>query len=129
MTLQFILYNLTVLFVIAHFFDSAKEKEWTEPLYRGSYLFWLISSLALMAVALAGIMPCYEQTMAGNVFSFIMAIGGLSGYGYHKVAHMKILSEVCRNRQSYVIMWILNVASLTLICVTMYNNVSSTKLE
>ena len=36
-TLQFILYNLTFLFVIAHFLDSAKEKEWTDFLYKGSY--------------------------------------------------------------------------------------------
>ena len=37
-TLQFILYNLTFLLVIAHFLDSAKEQEWTDFLYRGSRL-------------------------------------------------------------------------------------------
>ena len=35
-TLQFILYNLTFLLVIAHFLDSAKESEWTDFLYKGS---------------------------------------------------------------------------------------------
>jgi len=37
MTTQFIIYNLTVLVIIAHFLDSAKEREWTDFLYRGSY--------------------------------------------------------------------------------------------
>ncbi len=41
MTIQFIFYNLTVLVIIAHFLDSAKEHEWTDFLYRGSYTGWL----------------------------------------------------------------------------------------
>lgn len=46
-TLQFIIYNLVFLMVIAHFIDSAKEKEWTDFLYKGSYTGWLISSILL----------------------------------------------------------------------------------
>ena len=53
-TLQFILYNLTFLLVIAHFLDSAKEKEWTDFLYKGSYTGWLISSLLLILIQYYG---------------------------------------------------------------------------
>ena len=32
-TFQFLAYNITVLLVIAHFLDSAKEREWTDTAY------------------------------------------------------------------------------------------------
>lgn len=62
--------------VIAHFLDSAKEKEWTDFLYRGSYTAWLISSLLLIALAMAGIVPVYLGNELGDVLSAIVALGG-----------------------------------------------------
>lgn len=60
MTTQFIIYNLTVLVIIAHFLGSAKEREWTDFLYRGSYTGWLISSMLLIALTLGGIVPLHN---------------------------------------------------------------------
>lgn len=113
-TYQFIFYNLTVLLVIAHFLDSAKESEWTDFLYKGSYPLWLITSLALIALAIAGIVPVYLGNQAGDVLSVIVALGGLGAAGYHIPMHRSGKSKVCDNRFSYVIMVVLTIFCLGL---------------
>ena len=119
--LQFILYNLTFLFVIAHFLDSAKEKEWTDFLYKGSYTGWLISSLLLIALALIGIVPVYLGNPVGNILSIVIALGGLGAAGYHIPMHRMGKSEVCHNGFSYSIMVILSVLCVSLAGVTLFN--------
>lgn len=116
--LQFIVYNLTVLMVIAHFLDSAKEREWTDFLYRGSYIGWIISSLLLIAVALAGIVPVWLGNQAGDILSVIVALGGLGAAGYHIPMHRSGKSKVCDNRFSYWLMACLSILCLLLIIVT-----------
>ena len=120
-TLQFILYNLTILLVIAHFLDSAKEKEWTDFLYKGSYTGWLISSLLLIALALIGIVPVYLGNPVGNILSIVVALGGLGAAGYHIPMHRMGKSEVCHNGFSYSIMVILSVLCVSLAGVTLFN--------
>ena len=120
-TLQFILYNLTFLFVIAHFLDSAKEKEWTDFLYKGSYTGWLISSLFLIGLALAGIVPVFLGNQWGDILSVIVAVGGLGAAGYHIPMHRMGKSEVCHNGFSYSIMVILSVLCVLLAGVTIFN--------
>ena len=117
-TLQFIAYNLTVLFVVLHFMDSAKETEWTEPIYRNSYPLWLISSAVLIVVALAGIVPVYLGNTAGQVLSYIVGIGGIGAAGYHIPMQQWNGSEVCRNRLSYWLMYILTFFSIALLATT-----------
>ena len=117
-TLQFILYNLTFLFVIAHFLDSAKEKEWTDFLYKGSYTGWLISSLLLIALALIGIVPVYLGNPVGNILSVLVAVGGLGAAGYHIPMHRMKKSEVCHNKFSYGLMIVLSLLCLALIVAT-----------
>ena len=117
-TLQFILYNLTFLFVIAHFLDSAKEKEWTDFLYKGSYTGWLISSLLLIALALIGIVPIYLGNPVGNILSVLVAVGGLGAAGYHIPMHRMKKSEVCHNKFSYGLMIVLSLLCLALIVAT-----------
>ena len=119
--LQFILYNLTILLVIAHFLDSAKEKEWTDFLYKGSYTGWLISSLLLIALALIGIVPVYLGNPVGNILSIVVALGGLGAAGYHIPMHRMGKSEVCHNGFSYSIMVILSVLCVSLAGVTLFN--------
>ncbi|MBQ7181605.1 MAG: hypothetical protein IJR87_09980 [Bacteroidaceae bacterium] len=120
-TLQFVLYNLTFLLVIAHFLDSAKEKEWTDFLYKGSYTGWLISSLFLIALALAGIVPVYLDNQWGDILSIIVALGGLGAAGYHIPMHRMKKSEVCHNGFSYAIMVILSILCVLLAGVTLFN--------
>ena len=117
-TLQFILYNLTFLLVIAHFLDSAKEKEWTDFLYKGSYTGWLISSLLLIALALIGIVPVYLGNPVGNILSVLVAVGGLGAAGYHIPMHRMKKSEVCHNKFSYGLMIVLSLLCLALIVAT-----------
>ena len=119
--LQFILYNLTFYFVIAHFLDSAKEKEWTDFLYKGSYTGWLISSLFLIGLALAGIVPVFLGNQWGDILSVIVAVGGLGAAGYHIPMHRMGKSEVCHNGFSYSIMVILSVLCVLLAGVTIFN--------
>ena len=120
-TLQFILYNLTFLLVIAHFLDSAKEKEWTDFLYKGSYTGWLISSLFLIGLALAGVVPVYLGNPVGNILSIVVALGGLGAAGYHIPMHRMGKSEVCHNGFSYGIMVLLSVLCVSLAGVTLFN--------
>lgn len=112
---QFILYNATFLLVIAHFLDSAKEREWTDFLYKGSYTGWLISSLFLIALALVGIVPVYLGNGLGDIFSVIVALGGLGAAGYHIPMHRTGKSKVCNNSFSYTIMIILSILCLALL--------------
>ena len=101
--------------VIAHFLDSAKEREWTDFLYRGSYSAWLISSLLLIALAMAGIVPVYLGNELGDVLSAIVALGGMGAAGYHIPMHRMKKSEVCNNRFSYVIMVTLSIMCILLL--------------
>lgn len=119
-TLQFILYNLTFLLVIAHFLDSAKEKEWTDFLYKGSYTGWLVSSILLIALALVGIVPVYLGNQAGDILSVLVAVGGLGAAGYHIPMHRMGKSEVCNNRFSYGIMIVLSILCALLAGVTLF---------
>lgn len=119
-TLQFILYNLTFLLVIAHFLDSAKEKEWTDFLYKGSYTGWLISSLFLIGLALVGIVPVFLGNLWGDILSVLVAVGGLGAAVYHIPMHRMGKSEVCHNGFSYSIMVILSVLCVLLAGVTLF---------
>ncbi|MCR5314178.1 MAG: hypothetical protein K6E54_11160 [Bacteroidaceae bacterium] len=120
MTIQFIMYNLTVLMIIAHFLDSAKEREWTDFLYRGNYTGWLISSVFLIAFALAGIVPVYLGNSIGNIFSVIIALGGMGAAGYHIPMHRTGKSDVCHNNFSYGIMAVLTILCVALLVTLLY---------
>lgn len=117
-TTQFVLYNLAALMVIAHFLDSAKEREWTDFIYRNSYMGWLISSILLIALTMVGIVPVYLSNQLGDVMSLVVAIGGLGAAGYHIPMHILKKSDVCNNRFSYGLMIVLTILCLLLICAT-----------
>ena len=116
--IQFVVYNLTVLMTIAHFLDSAKEQEWTDVLYGGSYIGWLVSSIALIGVAMAGIVPVWLGNQAGDILSVLVGIGGLGAAGYHIPMHRSGKSEVCHNGFSYGLMAVLSALCILLIAMT-----------
>ena len=118
MTAQFILYNATALFIVLHFFDSAKEREWTEPLYRNSYTLWIVTSALLVALVLIGIVPIFLGNATGDVLSYIVGIGSLGAAGYHLPTQLWNGSEVCKNTFSYVLMAILSLLALALLIAT-----------
>ena len=114
-TLQFIMYNITVLLVIAHFLDSAKEHEWTDVIYCNNYPFWLISSIIMIGFSICGIVPVYLETKIGNWLCIIVAIGGLLAAGYHIPMNITGKSDVCHNKFSYWLMAILSLFCLILL--------------
>ena len=66
-SIQFISYNLTFLLTVAHFLDSCKEQEWTEPpLFFNSYPLWLIISTIFIGVLQIGIIPAYLGNKTEN---------------------------------------------------------------
>ena len=118
---QFILYDTTIILIIAHFLDSAKDQEWNEPIYFGNYPFWLISSVLIITFTIIGIIPVYLGNNAGNWFSIISSIGGLGAAGYHMPMHYFKKSETCNNPFSYGLMYILSISCLLLIYVSIKN--------
>ena len=94
---------------------------WTDFLYKGSYIGWLISSLLLIALALIGIVPVYLGSQVGDILSVIVAVGGLGAAGYHIPMHYKGKSEVCHNSLSYSIMALPTVICVLLAIVTLFN--------
>ena len=132
MSLQFIFYNLTIILIIAHFLDSAHEKEWNEVIYFGNYPFWLISTVLIITFTIIGIIPVYKETKKGDWFSIIVSLGGLSGAGYHIPMNYFGKSDVCNNYFSYCLMYILTVSCFILIYYTiknLYYNNSKNKNE
>ena len=115
MSLEFLFYDLTIILIIAHFLDSAHEQEWNEPIYFGSYPFWLISSVLIITFTIIGIIPVYVQTKSGHWFSIIVGIGGLAAAGYHMPLNYLGKSNVCNNHFSYILMYILSASCLILI--------------
>ena len=115
MSLEFIFYDLTTILIIAHFLDSAHEQEWNEPIYFGSYPFWLISSVLIITFTIVGIIPVYVQTKSGHCFSIIVGIGGLAAAGYHMPMNYLGKSNVCNNNFSYMLMYILSASCIILI--------------
>ena len=115
MSFQFIFYDLTVILIIAHFLDSAHDQEWNEPIYFGSYLFWLISTVLIITFTIIGIIPVYLKTLYGNWFSIIVGIAGLAGGGYHIPMNYLGKSNVCDNGFSYFLMLILSISCIALI--------------
>ena len=119
--LQFVFYDLTVIFIIAHFLDSCKEQEWNEPMYFGSYVFWLVSTVLIIAFTIIGIIPVYIGNNSGNIFSIIVGISGLGAAGYHMPLNYLGKSETCNNNFSYGLMYILSAFCLILIYATIKN--------
>ena len=118
---QFILYDSTIILIIAHFLDSAKDQEWNEPIYFGNYPFWLISSVLIITFTIIGIIPVYLGNNSGNWFSIIASIGGLATAGYHMPMHYFKKSETCNNSFSYGLMFILSISCLLLIYFSVKN--------
>ncbi len=119
-TFHFVVYNITVLLIIAHFLDSAKEQEWNEVIYFGNYPFWLISSTIIIAFIIGGIVPVYLGNNIGNLFSIIVAIAGLLAAGYHIPMNKGGKSNVCNNTFSYWLMGILSAFCLILLTQVFY---------
>ena len=120
-SIQFISYNLTFLLIVAHFLDSCKEQEWTEPIYLNNYLLQHISSTIIIGTSQIGIIPIYLESKIGNWFSICTAIAGIGAGGYHVPLHLIGKSKVCDNKFSYWLMVFLTISCLVLLISTIKN--------
>ena len=117
---QYILYNATVVFIVIHFFESANDKEYREPIYFNSFPFWLYSSGLIIAYTLYVLNSFRYPNSYKNLNCIITGLGGILAPGYHIPAILYNDSEVCKNSLCYVNMTILTILSFGLIISTIY---------
>ena len=127
---QYILYNATFLFIVIHFFESANDKEYKEPIYFNSFPFWLYSSGFIIAYMLYALHSFRYENSYKNLHCILTGIGGILAPGYHIPAILFNNSEVCKNNLCYFNMVILSMLSLSLIISTVYiMNCEKNKVE
>lgn len=119
-SIQFLLYNATFVFIVIHFFESANDKEFKEPIYFNSFPFWLYSSGLIIAYLLYALNSFNYKNSYKNCHCIITGLGGLLAPGYHLPAILLNNSEVCKNNLCYVNMIVLSSLSFFLICSTIY---------
>ena len=117
---QYILYNAVFLFIVIHFFESANDKEYTEPIYFNCFPFWLYSSGLIIAYLLYGLNSFNYENSYKNFHSIIAGIGGILAPGYHIPAIYFNNSEVCKNNLCYLNMVILMILCISLIICSIY---------
>ena len=117
---QYILYNAVFLFIVIHFFESANDKEYTEPIYFNCFPFWLYSSGLIIAYLLYGLNSFNYENSYKNFHSIIAGIGGILAPGYHIPAIYFNNSEVCKNNLCYLNMVILVILCISLIICSIY---------
>ena len=127
---QYILYNATFLFIVIHFFESANDEEYKEPIYFNSFPFWLYSSGFIIAYLLYGLNSFRYSNSYKNLHCIITGFGGILAPGYHMPAILLNNSKVCKNNLCYTNMTILSILSLSLIISTLYEmKYSKNKIE
>ncbi len=117
---QYILYNVTIIFIVIHFFESANDKEYREPIYFNSFPFWLYSSGLIIAYTLYVLHSFKNNNSYKNIHCIITGIGGILAPGYHIPAILYNNSEVCKNNLCFFNMTILLTLSLGLTASTIF---------
>ena len=115
---QYILYNATIVFIVIHFFESANNKEYREPIYFNSFPFWLYSSGLIIAYLLYVLNSFRYENSYKNFNCIITGLAGILAPGYHIPAIILNDSKVCKNNLCYFNMIILTLLSLCLIIST-----------
>ena len=115
---QYILFNATFLFIVIHFFESANDKEYREPIYFNCFPFWLYSSGLIIAYLLYVLNSFRYENSYKNFNCIITGLAGILAPGYHIPAIILNDSKVCKNNLCYFNMIILTLLSLCLIIST-----------
>ena len=120
MSIYIILFNATFLFIVIHFFESANDKEYREPIYFNCFPFWLYSSGLIIAYLLYVLNSFRYENSYKNLNCIITGIAGILAPGYHVPAIILNDSEVCKNNLCYFNMIILTLLSFCLIISSIY---------
>ena len=126
---QYILFNATFLFIVIHFFESANDKEYREPIYFNSFSFWLYSSGLIIAYLLYALNSFRYENSFKNLHCIVTGLAGILAPGYHLPAIILKNSEVCKNNLCYFNMVILTLLSLCLIISTIFEMKNSPKKD
>ena len=115
---QYLLFNATFLFVVIHFFESANDKEYREPIYFNCFPFWLYSSGLIIVYLLYVLNSFRYENSYKNINCIIAGLGGILAPGYHIPVIILNDSKVCKNNLCYFNMIILTLLSFCLIIST-----------
>ena len=127
---QYLLYNATFLFIVIHFFESANDKEYREPIYFNSFPFWLYSSGLFIGYMLYVLNSFRYKNSYKNLNCIITGLAGILAPGYHIPAILLNDSKVCKNNLCYFNMGILFLLCFSLIISTIYEmKISKNKVD
>jgi hypothetical protein len=82
-TALFWIYLTNAVFLITHEIDSAYWQEWKLFGIPGGITNFLLLHLPILFFVLYGLILIYENTFAGLIFSFILAISGIFAFSIH----------------------------------------------
>ena len=82
-TILFWIYLINATLLITHEIDSAYWEEWRLFGIPGGINTFLLLHLPILFFVLYGLILIYENTLAGLIFSFIVAISGIFAFSIH----------------------------------------------
>jgi hypothetical protein len=82
-TILFWIYLINATLLITHEIDSAYWEEWKLFGIPGGITTFLLLHLPILFFVLYGLILIYENTFAGLIFSFILAISGIFAFSIH----------------------------------------------
>ena len=82
-TILFWIYLINATLLITHEIDSAYWEEWRLFGIPGGINTFLLLHLPILFFVLYGLILIYENTFAGLIFSFILAISGIFAFSIH----------------------------------------------
>jgi len=82
-TVLFWIYLINAVLLITHEIDSAYWEEWKLFGIPGGITTFLLLHLPLLFFVLYGLILIYENTFAGLIFSFILAVSGIFAFSIH----------------------------------------------
>ena len=82
-TILFWIYLINATLLITHEIDSAYWEEWKLFGLPGGITTFLLLHLPILFFVLYGLILIYENTLAGLIFSLILAISGIFAFSIH----------------------------------------------
>ncbi len=79
----FWLYLTNIVMLIVHEMDSVYWKEWDLFGLGGGVTGFLLLHFPLLFLALYGLVLVFQQTFAGLIFSLVIGLAGMGGFGLH----------------------------------------------
>jgi len=115
----FWLYLTGAVLLIVHEMDSVYWKEWKLFGLPGEVTGFLLIHIPLLFLGLYGLVLVFQRTLAGLIFSLILSLTGLGGFGIHAFFIRKGRIEFT-TPASQSILWGILVVSLAQVAVTIY---------